>query len=276
MKKVYSIVFLTLLVYTFHLASSTVLAACTWALNPAGGATSCGTLSAGSVCATTCGVDTASSEYYDYSAAADDAANGYNVAIPSGVTVTVNAGTSAVAKTNLGVGKFTLTGGGTLAVSANYINVAIGPKCYVYDGDSDKYSPTPTTCSTTGGAGYIRKNKLLGTGVDCGDGNASANPSQTTPSSASFTNTVTGLSYDWNCNGVQTASYGVASYSCFGCTNSSGYGSTQNTTSGFSGSVPACGAAGTYYTVTNGTCANPAVGGCAGYYSTSSVAQTCL
>lgn len=232
---------------------------------------------ASSVTAATCGIDAASSEYYDYSSGTDDATNGYTVVIPVSVTVTVNAGTNASTLTHLGVGKFTVTGGGTLAVSANYIKVDVGPKCYVYDGDADGYSATPTTCSTTGGAGYVRKNKLTSTAVDCGDGSATANPGQVTPQSTTFVNGVNALlTYDWNCNGTETKTYPTATYTCTACTNGSGYASTINSTNGFSGSVPACGAAGTYYTVTNATCRDPAVASCTGSYTTSSVTQTCL
>jgi hypothetical protein len=262
MKKLLTIGIVTLLLYSFHVTATTAFAICGWAWNQS------------AVTATTCGINGSSSEYYDYSAGVDDATNGYTVTIPPGVTVTVNAG-GVGALTYLGVGKFSMTGG-TLAVSQNYIQVNVGPKCYVYDGDSDKYSPTPNTCSTTGGVGYIRKNKLLGTGVDCGDGNAAANPGQGSWQVGAFTPLAGYSGNDWNCNGVVNLGYPTATYSCFGCTNSSGYGSTQNTVSGYSGAVPACGVAGTYYTVTNGACANPAVGGCAGYYSTSSVTQVCI
>ncbi len=263
MKKLLTVFSFVLFLVTLQNISPHALAACNWTNNTSG------------VTATTCGIDGQSSEYYDYSAGADDATNGYNVTIPNGVTVTVNAGIVS-ALTHLGVGKFTFTGGGTLAVSSNYIAVTVGPKCYVLDSDADGYSPSPNTCSTTGGVGYVRKNKLTSTAVDCSDANATAHPGQTTPSSGTFTNTATGLSYDWNCDGVQTQTYATATYSCTACTNSGGYASTINTTNGYSGSVPACGAAGTYYTVTNATCQNPAVASCTGAYTTASVTQTCL
>lgn len=265
MKKLLSVGAIILLIIVLHKVSPTAEAACNWTYNT----------STFPVTAVTCGVDPQSSEMYDYSAAADDATNGYVVNIPNGVTVTVNAGISGT-PTKLNVGSFTITGTGTLAVSANYIAVTVGTKCYVVDSDADGYSPTPNTCSLTGGAGYIRRNKLTGTGVDCSDANATAKPGQTTPSSSSFTNTATGLSYDWNCNGTQTQTYPTATYSCTACTNSGGYASTINSTNGFSGSVPACGASGTYYTITNATCQNPAAAACTAAYSTSTVTQTCL
>jgi len=263
MKRIFFISTAILFLLAFHPFTRETRAACSWTYNAAGGVT-----------ASTCGVDGQASEYYDYSSATDDATNGYIVTIPNGVTVTVNAGSSGTF-TKLGVGSFNLTGGGTLAVSANYIQVTTGAKCYVYDGDSDGYSVNPTTCNTTGGAGYIRKNKLSSTTADCGDGNSTAKPGQTTAYTTTFTNTATGLNYDWNCDGTETKTYASATYSCGGCTNGSGYASTINSTSGFSGSTPACGAAGTYYTVTNATCRDPAVASCTGSYSTSSVTQSC-
>lgn len=268
MKRFCKTIFLTVFVLLIFqtAAHSPAYAACNWALNPANGA----------VTATTCGIDAASSEYYDYSSAADDATNGYTVTIPTAVTVTVNAGTSSSAKTFLGVGVFSMTGG-TIAVSSNFISVSVGSKCYVLDSDGDLYSPTPTTCSTTGGVGYIRKNKLTATTVDCGDASANAKPSQASYLTGTFTNGVNAsLTHDWNCNGTETQQYPTATYTCASCTNGSGYGSTQNTTNGFQTSVPACNVAGTYYTVTNATCQDPAVAGCTGAYTTSSVTQACL
>lgn len=264
MKRILTIASAALFLWTFHQTGvPTAHAACGFS-HSSNGAT-----------ATTCGIDAQSSEYYDYSAGVDDATNGYTLTVPAGVTVTLNAGALGT-PTRLYVGKLDTSQNGAVAISANYVQVTLGEKCYVLDSDGDLYSPTPTTCSTTGGAGYIRKNKLAGLTADCGDGNASAKPGQTTYSSSSFTNTATGLSYDWNCDGTQTQTYATATYACSGCTNGSGYGSSINTSNGFSGSVPACGAAGTYYTVTNGSCLDPAVGGCSGAYSTSSVTQTCL
>lgn len=251
----------TIMLLLFGTVSRTY-AACNWAHD------------ASSVIATTCGIDGQSQEYYDYSAGEDDPANDYTVVIPSGVTVTVNAGASEVS-TELGVGKFDLSGNGVLAVSANYIEVILGTKCYVYDGDGDGYAEEPNTCSIAGGDGYVRKNKLTGTTADCGPDSANAKPGQTSYFTTSFTNTITGLSYDWNCNGAQEKQYETADYTCVACTNASGYASTRNTTNGFSGSTPACGAAGTYYTVTNTTCRDPAVTACSGSYSTSSMAQPC-
>lgn len=269
MKKVLSIGAIILLIIVLHKAAPTAQAACNWTYNT----------STFPVTAVTCGIDASSSEMYDYSAGADDTTNGYVVSIPNGVTVTVNAGTS-LAPTKLNVGSFQLGSTGQLAVSANYIAVTVGSKCYVVDADGDGYSPTPTTCSLTGGAGYIRRNKLTGTGVDCADTGANANlanPGQVTAQAGTFTNAVNPtLTHDWNCNGTETQTYATATYSCAACTNSGGYASTINTTNGYSGSVPGCGASGTYYTITNATCQNPAVASCTGAYTTSTVTQTCL
>ncbi len=266
MKKVLSVGAIILLIIVLHKVSPTALAACNWTFNT----------STFPVVATTCGIDASSSEMYDYSSGVDDPTNGYVVNIPSGVTVTVNSGTVST-PTKLNVGSFTLGSTGQLAVSGNYLAVTVGTKCYVVDSDADGYSPTPNTCSLTGGTGYIRRNKLTGTGVDCADNNATAHPGQTTPQSTTFTNTQNPtLTHDWNCDGTETQTYGTATYTCAACTNSGGYASTINSTNGYSGSVPACGSAGTYYTITNATCQNPAVASCTGAYTTSSVTQTCL
>jgi hypothetical protein len=278
MKKALSVSFLAIFLLVLKGMSSPVEAACSWSLNPASGA----------VTASTCGIDAASSEYYDYSSATDDATNGYTVTIPAGVTVTVNAGTDSSHKTLLQLGKFSLTGG-SLAVSASNINVGVGLKCYVVDSDGDFYSPSPTTCSTTGGAGYIRRNKLLSTAVDCGDGNASAKPGQTTYATGTFVNGVNGaLTHDWNCDGSETKGFNRI-YSCNACTNGSGYasfqaalsgtqnaGNSENATDGWLTSAPACNTAATRYTVTNATCKDPATADCSAAVTTASVTQACL
>lgn len=233
-------------------------AACNWTMN-----------GSGAITATTCGIDGQSTEAYDYSAGTDDAANGAVLTIPNGVTVTVNSGQSG-SNTTLLVGSISLTGTGSLVTSGSFIGLSSGSKCYVYDGDSDGYATSLTACSSTGGAGYVRKNKVSTT-ADCYDGNINVYPGQTTY----YTTNRGDGSYDYNCDSVETKQYTTAPYSCAACTNGSGYASFQNTTSGFQTSTPACGTAGTYYTVTNTTCRDPAVANCSTSYSTSSVTQAC-
>lgn len=240
-------------------------AACNW------------TPSAGTITATTCGVDGQAAEAYDYSAGTDDSANGATLVIPNGVTVTLNTGAEGV-PTTLYVGAISITGTGSLVASSNHVQILSGYKCYVTDADGDGYSPTPHTCYNAAAAGRIRKfSSGYHVGVDCGDGSAAANPGQTVAQSTTFTNGVNAsLTGDWNCNGSEVKTYASATYSCAACTNGSGYASFQNTTSGFLTTVPNCGVAGTYYTVTNATCRDPAVANCSTSYSTSSVTQTCL
>ncbi len=263
-KSTQSIGFTVLLLLSLSVGAREAQAACNW--SP----------SAGSVTATTCGIDGQSEEAYDYSSGTDDSTNGLTLTIPNGVTVTLNTG-SVGTPTTLYVGAINLTGTGSLVASANYVQIKSGFRCYVTDADGDGYSPTPNVCSSTSGAGKIRKfSSGFHTGVDCGDGNSAANPGQTVAQSTTFTNTATGLSGDWNCNGAETKTYATATYTCSACTNGSGYASFQNTTNGFQTSVPACGVAGTYYTVTNATCVDPAVANCAASATTSSVTQTCL
>jgi len=262
MKRFTPIIAFILLLGVFHIARAEVSAACNWTFNTAGAT------------ATTCGINSASYEMYDYDSGGDNATNGFALTIPAGVTVTVNAGTDASNLTFLGIGSLNMTGG-TLIVSGNYVRVGTGPRCYVADADADGYSPTPNTCVTTAQAGYRRKSTLTAATVDCGDGNANAKPGQTTYYTTTFTNTATGLSYDWNCDGTQTKQYATAPYSCTACTNGSGYGSYVAANNGFLTTSPACGVAGTYYTVTNATCRDPAVANCSTSVSTSSVTQPC-
>lgn len=255
---------IVLLLVSFRLGVPSVDAACNW------------TPSTSTVTATTCGIDGQSTEAYDYSATSDDATNGLTLVIPNGVAVTMNTG-SVGTPTSLYVGAISITGTGSLVASANYVQIKSGYKCYVADADGDGYSPAAQTCYTTAAAGRIRKfSSGYQVGVDCGDNAAAAKPGQTVAQSTTFTNTATGLSGDWNCNGAETKTYPTATYSCGACTNGSGYASYVNSTSGFLTSVPACGSAGTYYTVTNATCRDPAVADCSASYSTSSVTQSCL
>ncbi len=266
MKKFFGTLGLIILLLALHRNDSVVYAACSWPLNGSSGTGS-------EVMAASCTVDAATSENYDYSSGADDATNGYAVTLGQYV-ITINSGTDASHQTILGVGSFSLTGTGSIAVAGSFTKVNPGAKCYVLDSDGDLYSPTPTTCSTTGGAGYVRKNKLAATTVDCGDGDANAKPGQTTYFTGTFVNGVNALlTHDWNCDGTETQQY-TAVYACNACTNGSGYASTQNTVTGFA-SVPACGVSGTYYTVTNSTCQDPAAASCTGAYTTSTVTQAC-
>ncbi len=269
MKKRLSIaLFVVLLLFLYaHTHAGVASAACNWTMN-----------ADGTVTAVTCGIDGQSTEAYDYtSCPGDDSTNAAILTINTGTTITLNAG-SVGNPTKLIVGRINSPGTGRIVATADYVTIISGSgnKCYVTDADGDGYSSAPSTCYDTSAAGRVRRRCLTATTVDCGDGNASAKPGQTTASSSTFTNTATGLSYDWNCDGVETKTYATAPYSCSGCTNGSGYASYQNTTSGFQTSVPNCGASGTYYTVTNNTCRDPAVANCSTSVSTSTVTQTCL
>lgn len=257
------IVFLILL-FGGTLGATRAEAACNWTLNPANGMHSM---------TYSCGIDGQSIEYYDYSSSADDATNGYVLTVPTGYTLTINSG--AVSNTTtLGIGSINLTGG-TVSVGSSYAQMSIGSKCYVVDSDGDLYSPTPTTCAESGGAGYIRKNKLSATTVDCGDGSADAKPGQTSFFTGTFVNGVNGsLTHDWNCDGVETKE-DSAIYTCASCTNGSGYASTRNTTTGFITAVPACNVSGTYYTVTNSTCQDPAVLNCNAVSTNAAKTEAC-
>lgn len=259
------IILLVLFLVSLRFGAVRTEAACNW------------TPSTNTVTATTCGIDGQSSEAYDYSSGTDDASNGVTLVIPNGVTVTMNTGVVGV-PTTLYVGAISITGTGSLVASSNYVQILSGYKCYVTDADGDGYSPAPNTCYSTAAAGRIRKfSSGYRSGTDCGDSAAAANPGQTVAQSTTFTNGVNAsLTGDWNCNGSEVKTYATATYTCGACTNGSGYASFQNTANGFLTSVPNCGVAGTYYTVTNATCRDPAVANCSTSYTTSSVTQTCL
>ncbi len=266
MKKYFSVVILLVLfLVSLRFDTTKVQAACNW------------TPSNGTVTATTCGIDGQSSEAYDYSAGTDDASNGVTLVIPNGVTVTLNTG-SVGTPTTLFVGSISITGTGSLVASSNYVQIRSGYKCYVTDADADGYSPAPNTCYDSPAAGRIRKfSSGFHLGTDCGDSANAAYPGSTTPRGVTFTNGVNpSLTGDWNCDGVETKTYPTATYTCSACTNGSGYASYRNTTNGFLTTVPNCGASGTYYTVTNSTCRDPAVANCSTSVSTSTVTQTCL
>lgn len=263
--------FLVLFLLSLHMVAAPVSAACNWSVGT------------GAITGVTCGIDGQSTEAYDYSAGTDDASNGVILNVPAGVTITVNGGAVGT-PTTLILGRITspdtagVGGTGIIVASASYVTIHTNEKCYVADADGDGYSNAPNVCTTTGGAGKIRKHSSgYHTGTDCGASSAAAFPGQTTPQSGTFVNSVNAsLTGDWNCNGTETKTYPTANYSCSACTNGSGYASYINSTSGFLTTVPTCGAAGTYYTVTNATCRDPAVANCSTSYTTSSVTQTCL
>jgi len=263
--------FTVIFLLSLHAYAKQVSAVCDW------------TVGTGAITAVTCGVDGQTVEAYDYSAGTDDASNGVVLSVPAGVTITLNGGAVGV-PTTLIVGQISspdtagVGGTGIIVASSSYVTIRTNEKCYVSDTDGDGYSPTPNTCSTTAGAGKIRKNSSgYHTGTDCGDGTTGAYPGQTVAQATTFTNSVNpALTGDWDCNGVETKTYAAASYSCSACTNGSGYASYVNAASGFLTTVPNCGVAGTYYTVSNATCRDPAVADCSTSVSTSSVTQTCL
>lgn len=183
-----------------------------------------------------------------------------SLSILNGQTIVVG----SVSLTQSG-GSITIVDGGTLQ-----LNTAL----YIADSDSDGYPDYGASQSTS--TGTCRTSMTSMTQTDCGPDSANAYPGATTYRSTSFTNTATGLSYDWNCDGTETKQYPTATYSCYACTNGSGYASTRNTVAGFVSSTPACGASGTWRAITNSTCRDPAVSLCTGSYSTSTVTQTCL
>lgn len=272
MKKLFGFIgFAVIFLLSLHISAAQVSAACNW------------TGGSGTITAVTCGVDGQTTEAYDYSAGTDDSTNGVTLSVPAGVTITLNGG-SVGTPTVLVVGRIDspdtagVGGTGMILSSSSYVTIHSAEKCYVTDSDGDGYSPTPNTCSTTSGAGKIRKfSSGYHTGTDCGDGSSAANPGQTLVQTGTFTNSVNAsLTGDWNCNGSEVKTYSTATYSCGGCTNGSGYASFINSTSGFLTTVPNCGASGTYYTVTNATCRDPQVANCSTSVSTSTVAQTCL
>lgn len=274
MKKQYWIIgYFVIFLLSLHVNAEKVSAACNW---------SAGT---STITAVTCGIDGQSTEAYDYSAGTDDALNGAVLNVPAGVTITLNAGVAGTPTTLL-IGSISspdtagVGGTGIIVSSSSYVTIRAGSseKCYVTDADGDGYSPSANTCFTTAAAGRIRKfSSGYHTGTDCGDGSATANPGQSVAQTGTFTNSVNAsLTGDWNCNGSEVKTYSTATYSCAGCTNGSGYASFINSTSGFLTTVPNCGASGTYYTVSNATCRDPAVADCSTSRSTSTVSQTCL
>ena len=110
---------------------------------------------------------------------------------------------------------------------------ASGCFTYYYDYDSDLYGSGSVAgkCLCAPSGSYTSAYNS-----DCYDYNASANPAASSYSTSPRGDT----SYDYNCDGSESKYY-TAVYSCGGwpCTSS---------TAGFSGSAPACGANGTWYT----------------------------
>lgn len=272
MKKLFGCIgFTVIFLLSLHVTATQVSAACNW------------TGGTGTITAVTCGIDGQTTEAYDYSAGTDDATNGVTLSVPAGVTITLNGGTVGT-PTVLSVGRISspdtagVGGTGVILSSSSYVTIRSAEKCYVTDADGDGYSPSPNTCFSTAAAGRIRKfSSGYRVGTDCGDGAAAANPGQTVAQNTTFTNSVNAsLTGDWNCNGSEVKTYSTATYSCAGCTNGSGYSSFINSTSGFLTTVPNCGVAATYYTVSNATCRDPLVADCSTSRTTSSVTQTCL
>ncbi len=166
-------------------------------------------------------------------------------------------------------------------------------QCYT-DADGDTYTnglAANTTCLNTASCATTTRASASSVGAavatytagrlrdaatttDCGDANANARPGQTTYYTTTFTNTVTGLSGDWNCNGVEAKGY-PSSYACSptGCANH--YFTISN---GWAGGIPACGVATTWYSYGGGgTCLYIAGQNraCPGVTS-STVTQSCL
>gem|GEM_PF-787322 len=274
----YTISAIVLFLVSLHITAGHVSAACNW------------TLGSGAITATTCGIDGQSTEAYDYSVGADDATNGTTLTVPAGVTVTLNGGATET-PTTLFIGSISTPetqgqeGTGIIVASQSNVTIRANTKCYVYDGDGDTYAVNPNACNTTGGTGYIRKNKLTSTTPDCSDGNANAKPGQTSYLPGSFTNVINAsLDNDWNCDGVETKAY-TRLYTCTACTNGSGYASYQAGVSGSTNqdpantgwltTIPDCNVSATRYTVTNLTCRDPAVANCSTSVTTAALTQTC-
>lgn len=187
-----------------------------------------------------CGIDADSTEAYDISVGTDDATNSYVITVPNATTLTINSGVST--NSVLITGQVVVQTGGSVSIGSSQTQIKVGQKCYVTDSDGDTYANS-TTCSATGGAGYIRKNKMTSTTADCCDSDANAKPGQTSYFTTART---TCGGYDYNCNSSeeQQNTSGVSFSTCVDVGGSCGYGTVGN--SGWSGSVPACGAAGTW------------------------------
>lgn len=217
-----------------------------------------------------CNIDSQTTETYDYAAQTGDP-NSYQLIIPTGYSVTLTAGISGT-PTTLGIGKLTLSGG-SLVIAQSYAQSKFGEvaTCWVTDSDSDNYSPAPNTCYTSGGAGRVRKYQLTATTTDCYDSNANAKPGQLN----FFTTNRGDGSYDYDCDSDQQKQ-DPTTYTCSACTNGSGYASFQAVSGGWTtAGGAACGASENYYTVTNGTCRDPAVADCSSSVTVTTPTQAC-
>ncbi len=199
---------------------------------------------------------------YDGIDAGAGSANTAVLTIGTGGSLTILAGQTLL------VGSVQSNSGGSITIIDTGSFRAPGP-IYITDADGDLYAASGSQTTT----GSVRRNSMTDVyTVDCYDGNANAKPGQT----SYFTVNRGDGSYDYDCDsGTETKQYPTADYTCTGCTNGSGYASFINTTNGYQTSVPACGVAGTYYTVSNSTCRDPAVADCSTSITSASVTQGC-
>lgn len=250
---IYFPLFILLLAGTHKLFSQQVIAACTGNL----------TWNTSSSLSGSCGLDTSSTEAYDISVGVDDATNSYIITVPNAVTLTFNSGSTLI------TGQIVIQTGGSV-VTGSTTQAKIGQKCYVTDSDSDGYAPN-TTCSVTGGAGYIRKNKMTSTTADCYDSNFDANPGQT----AYFSTNRGDGSFDYNCVSGEEPS---ETSSAWACTNPCGGCSLDySMTAGWETSAPACGASANRVNAregyVGGTCYT--VASCSDIISTAPLTMSC-
>ncbi len=123
-------------------------------------------------------------------------------------------------------------------------------------------SATAASASSYGAASTaytLNDLKDAANGTDCGDTNVNAHSGQTTYYATTFTNTTTGLSYDWDCNGTEEKDPTQPAYSCSvtGCATH-----FFTIVDGWS-AIPACGATGTWKVYSGrvaGTCATNIAG----------------
>jgi hypothetical protein len=185
--------------------------------------------------------------------------NTATLTINNGATLTILAGQS------IAVGKVVLNTGGAIAI-INTGKLKIRAHLYLTDADADGY-PASTTYLLSGGV--IANLVAHPTQVDCCDSNGNAHPPHQT--TTYYPNPMTGgcSGYDYDCDSSTEQQYTVL-YSC----STSGCDAYHSTvTTGFNGSVPACGgsSADNYYTATTpGNCADTACN-----YTTSTVTQAC-
>ncbi|MFZ2206164.1 MAG: hypothetical protein WA061_04600 [Microgenomates group bacterium] len=185
--------------------------------------------------------------------------------------------------------------GGAAGAGPQHVFRTSPQQCYT-DADGDTYTNGPeansscinaATCAAATKASASSHGALMATytagrlrdaatATDCGDGNANAHPGQALYYSTSFTNTVTGLAYDWNCSGAQDKDPSQPTYVC----NTTGCASHVFTISNGFAAATACGATGTWNTYAGavaGTCTTT-IGGAGTTcpaVTTTSVAQKC-